>query len=188
MFTALVDSVNHHLASGHDDGPSLLRDVARVYVRAQRQAVARCGPHSTARCHVLGELARGGPLRLTALAARLDADKSWTSRTVTAMAAEGLLSAGRTEGDGRVVQVALTPAGRACWERIDAAIRRHAGAVFERLSAAEQQEVRRGLASLQRALATPTCAPGAPRQPAGEPAPRTPRRRRSTPSRPTTAR
>lgn len=152
MFTEFVDSVNH-LPAPALDGASLLREVARVYVRAQRQAVACCGPHSTARCHVLGELSRSGPLRLTALAARLDADKSWTSRTVAAMVEEGLLSTGRTEGDARVVQVALTPAGRACWRRIDAAIRRHAGDVFGRLSAAEQREVRQGLALLQRALA-----------------------------------
>ena len=151
MLIWVVDSVNH-LPPGVD-GAFLLRDVTRLYVRAQRQTVACCGPQSTARCHVLGELDRGGPLRLTDLAARLDADKSWTSRTVTAMVEEGLLSCGGTAQDARVVQVALTRSGRARWRRMDAALRRHAEAALSRLSVKERRVVRHGLALLRDLLA-----------------------------------
>jgi putative acetyltransferase len=130
----------------------LLRDVTRLYVRAQRNTVACCGPQSTARCHVLGELARSGSLRLTELAARLDADKSWTSRTVAAMAEEGLLSSSGTEADARVVQVELTPAGRRRWQGMDSALRRHAVGALSRLSAEDRQVVYRGLALLREVL------------------------------------
>jgi len=145
-----VDSVNH--LPPDLDGGSLLRDVTRLYARAQRQTVACCGPHSAARCHVLGELARSGPLRLTELAARLDADKSWTSRTVAAMVEEGLLSCSGTAGDGRVVEVSLTRTGRKRWRRMDAARRRHAEGAFSKLSGEERRIVQRGLALLRDAL------------------------------------
>ncbi len=146
----LVDSVNH--LPPEFDGASLLRDVTRLYVRAQRQTVACCGPQSTARCHVLGELARSGPLRLTGLAARLDADKSWTSRTVAAMVEDGLLSCGGADEDGRVVQVSLTRGGRQRWRRMDGALRRHAEAALSRLSTEERRIVQHGLALLRDVL------------------------------------
>ena len=123
-----------------------------MYVRAQRQTVACCGPQSTARCHILGELARSGPLRLTVLAALLDADKSWTSRTVVAMSAEGLLSRVGTKADARVVEVALTQAGRKRWQKMDAALRRQAEGALSKLSPGERRIVHRGLALLRRVL------------------------------------
>lgn len=142
-----------------EDGASLLREVTRLYVRAQRETVACCGPHSTARCHVLGELARSGPLRLTQLASRLDADKSWTSRTVAAMVAEGLLACAGAEGDGRAVNVELTRAGLARWMKMDAALRRHAEKALERLPARDRRAVHRGLALLRKALELDGSAP-----------------------------
>jgi DNA-binding MarR family transcriptional regulator len=146
----LVDSVNHRPAGL--DGASLLRDVTRLYVRAQRQTVACCGPQSTARCHVLAELARSGPLRLTELASRLDVDKSWASRTVAAMVEEGLLSCTGADGDGRVLQVSVTRVGRERWRRMDAALRRHAEEALSKLSAEERWIVQRGLALLREVL------------------------------------
>ena len=145
-----MDSVNQ--LAQERDGVSLLRDVTRMYVRAQRQTVACCGPQSTARCHVLGELARSGPLRLTELAALLDADKSWTSRTVGAMTREGLLSCGDEEDDARAVQIELTKAGRVHWLRMDAALRRHAEGALSRLSAQELRIVHEGLELLRSIL------------------------------------
>ncbi len=144
-----MDSVNYPT---EPDGPSLLREVTRLYVRAQRDAVACCGPQSTARCHVLGELARSGPLRLTELALRLDADKSWTSRTVASMSAEGLVSCTGAEGDGRVLNVELTGAGRVRWEKMDGALRRHAEGALGGLSREDRQVVERGLALLRQVL------------------------------------
>lgn len=145
----MVDSVNYRSRA---DGPALLREVTRLYVRAQRETVACCGPQSTARCHVLGELARSGPLRLTELALRLDADKSWTSRTVASMAAEGLVACAGAPSDGRVVIVELTRGGRVRWEKMDAALRRHAEEALGTLSVEDRRVVVRGLALLRDAL------------------------------------
>jgi DNA-binding MarR family transcriptional regulator len=150
----MVDSVNQMGSEG--DGAALLRDVTRLYIRAQRQTVACCGPQSTARCHVLGELARGGPLRLTDLAARLDVDKSWASRTVAAMAEEGLVACGCAQEDARAIQLDLTRAGRAHWKKLDGALRRHADEMLRTLSQAERRTVRQGLALLRRLLAQET--------------------------------
>ena len=144
-----MDSVNYR---ARPDGPALLREVTRLYVRAQRDTVACCGPQSTARCHVLGELARSGPLRLTELALRLDADKSWTSRTIASMSGEGLVSCASAEGDGRVLNVELTSSGRERWEKMDAALRRHAEEALGRLSPEDRRLVERGLALLRQVL------------------------------------
>ncbi len=63
-----------------------------------------------------------------------------------------LLHAGGADGDARVVQVGLTRAGLARWQRMDAALRRHAEGALSRLSAEERRTVHRGLALLLRAL------------------------------------
>jgi DNA-binding MarR family transcriptional regulator len=156
-----VDSVNHRRPP-LDDG-ALLREVTRLYARAQRETVACCGARTAARCHVLGELARSGPLRLTELARRVGADKSWTSRTVSSMAAEGLLACVGSEGDGRVVNVELTRAGRATWEKMDAALRRHAQGALERLPPRDRALVQRALVLLRQVLDEDGCCTTRPR-------------------------
>ena len=175
-----MDSVNHRRPSP-DDG-ALLREVTRLYARAQRETIACCGARTAARCHVLGELARSGPLRLTELSRRLGADKSWTSRTVSSMAAEGLLACVGSEGDGRVVNVGLTRAGTATWEKMDAALRRHAQGALERLPPRDRALVQRALVLLRQVLDEGACCTTRPREAVtGQPRrPRTPKPRRRT--------
>lgn len=60
----------------------LIREIVRLYVRAQRKQ-AHCGDGaSTVQCHVLTELMREEGMGQQALAQRLGLDKGWISRRV----------------------------------------------------------------------------------------------------------
>ncbi|HEV8691448.1 MAG TPA: MarR family transcriptional regulator, partial [Ideonella sp.] len=70
---------------------SLLREVARLYTRAQR-VVADCCRTTSTQCHLLTELARSGPLPLSELGTRVCLEKSWVSRAVDAMVERGVVT------------------------------------------------------------------------------------------------
>lgn len=165
----MVDPVNKGLDVATD---AVLRDVVRLYARAQRQSVACCGEETAAQCQVLGELARGGPLQLTALARRLGADKGWTSRAVTAMASAGYLKRAGSPEDGRVVNVALTRVGRVRWRTMDRALDRHASQILLELAPADRSEARRCLGLIRAVLQAQDsrrCSPQKPPLEGGQP-------------------
>ncbi len=57
---------------------ALLREVTRMYTRAQR-VVADCCRTTNTQCHLLIELARSGPLSQADLGTRVLLEKSWVS-------------------------------------------------------------------------------------------------------------
>jgi DNA-binding MarR family transcriptional regulator len=67
---------------------------------------------------VLAHLAGGGALSVKDITARVDMDKSKVSRAATRLVAAGYLTKTIDPGDGRLVAMALTPAGRALLARI----------------------------------------------------------------------
>ncbi|HET9206196.1 MAG TPA: MarR family transcriptional regulator, partial [Burkholderiaceae bacterium] len=89
---------------------SLLREVARMYTRAQR-VVADCCKTTSTQCHLLGELGRAGPLALSDLGARVMLEKSWVSRAVDAMVERGLVTKEPNPADARSWLVTLTADG-----------------------------------------------------------------------------
>jgi DNA-binding MarR family transcriptional regulator len=137
-------------AAGETTG-TLLREVARLHVRAQREQVACCGT-TVAQCHVLTELDRAGPLPLTELGRRLGLHKGWISRTVAALVDDGLLERAGVDGDGRVVVLSLSRAGRRRVAALTAALDRQATKVLGRVPPAERELVRRALALVRAAL------------------------------------
>lgn len=147
------------VAGGNDTAPdeslettgALLRDVARLHVRAQREQVACCGT-TVAQCHILTELDRAGPLPLTELGARLGLHKGWISRGVASLVEEGLVERGGTGRDERVVVVRLSDAGQRRVIALNRALNRHAARVLGRIRAAERAGVRRALALVGAAL------------------------------------
>lgn len=147
----MVDSVNESPRE-IADAARLLRQVGRLHVRSQRATAACCCGSSSARCHVLGELAQSGPLPVTDLAGRIGADKGWTSRAVRDLVREGLLSRQAAPGDARVVKVGLTARGRRRWSAIDAVLQREAVSVFSRLASADLSKVIESLALLSHAF------------------------------------
>lgn len=130
---------------------ALLRDVARLHVRAQREQVSCCGT-TLAQCHILTELGRSGPLTLTGLGRRLGLHKGWISRAVAALVAEGLLERGGVDGDERVVLLSLTRAGERRVDALNSTLNRHAAKVLCRIGAQEREQVHRALALVRTAL------------------------------------
>jgi DNA-binding MarR family transcriptional regulator len=135
---------------------SMLRDVTRLYARAQR-AQAICLGITVAECHVLSELGRAGTLPMSELVKRLGLHKGWVSRTVAALEEEGNLKRDPDPQDGRAQLVSLTKGGSKRFRRLDEALNRHADAVIELISAGERAATLKHLSALRDALAESMC-------------------------------
>ena len=130
----------------------LLREVARLYVRAQRvQAKCRDGA-STVQCHVLTELLRHDGLTQQALAERLGLDKGWISRAVDALVADGTVWKRQSELDKRSVALSLTPEGRTRAERLEQELNGHAAQLLRGIPCEQQGQIQQSLALLLQAL------------------------------------
>jgi len=125
----------------------LLREVARLYVRAQR-IVSNCCETTSTQCHILTELARAGSIPMGELGSRLQLEKSWVSRAVDTLVERGLLAKEPNPEDGRSWMLLLTAAGKRRVKELNASLDGHANQLLARLSAREQEDVQRALALL----------------------------------------
>jgi len=130
---------------------SLLREVARMYTRAQR-VVADCCRTTSTQCHLLTELGRSGPLPLSELGTRVSLEKSWVSRAVEAMAARGLVTKEPNPLDARSWLVTLTAEGERTVRELNQTLDDHAAALLASLSARERDAVENSLLTLLKAL------------------------------------
>ena len=141
---------------------SLLREVARLYTRAQR-VVADCCRTTSTQCHLLTELARSGPLPLSELGLRLSLEKSWVSRAVEAMAARGWVSKEPNPSDARSWLVTLTADGIRTVHELNDTLDAHAeqllGQLGERQRAAVEQSLLLLLQALREDPAATCCLP-----------------------------
>lgn len=141
---------------------SLLREVARLYTRAQR-VVADCCRTTSTQCHLLTELARSGPLPLSELGTRLSLEKSWVSRAVEGMAARGWVSKEPNPSDARSWLVTLTADGERTTRELNKTLDTHAedllGALDERERAAVESSLLLLLKALQADTAANCCLP-----------------------------
>lgn len=137
----------------------LIREIVRLYVRAQRRQ-ARCGDGaSTVQCHVLTELLREAGLSQQALVERLGLDKGWISRAVDALVEEGFVSKQASASDRRSVTLALTRSGQARAQLLEQQLNQHASQLLERVPAQHQPMVLQSLQLLMDALSgTPSSA------------------------------
>jgi DNA-binding MarR family transcriptional regulator len=78
--------------------------------------------------------------------------KSWISRGVASLAADGLLERDGVDGDGRVVVLSLTREGKRRVEALNRTLNRHAARVLGRIEASERERVHRALALVRAAL------------------------------------
>lgn len=124
--------------------PALLRELARLHVRAQREALARIGASGTA-CTILTELGRAPSSTLAGLSNRLRLDKGWTSRAVDRLVDDGLVEKSPGERDRRTVALSLTSAGRAEHERLEDLLDAHVARMIDRVAASDRGEVTRAL-------------------------------------------
>jgi len=129
----------------------LLREVARLYTRAQRVVADCCGTSST-QCHILTELGRSGPQPLSELGQRLLLEKSWTSRAVEGLVEAGLVAKQDNPMDARSWIVALTAAGQRRVRALNTTLHDHADQLLDSLSERERDSVHRSLLLLLKAL------------------------------------
>jgi DNA-binding MarR family transcriptional regulator len=150
-----------------DDTPrngSLLREVTRLYVRAQRAAADCCGTSPT-QCQVITELGRSGAIPMGELGRRLCLEKSWISRAIDRLVDEGLVAKAANPEDSRSWLVSLTVSGRARLKALDRQIEAHADRIMQRIPAAQRAGTQQSLLLLLAALrdeagfdaGTPSC-------------------------------
>ena len=130
---------------------SLLREVTRLYVRAQRNAADCCGTSPT-QCHVITELGRSGPIPMVELGRRLCLEKSWISRAIDGLVADGLVSKEPNPDDARSWLVRLTVAGARRLKALNGQIDAHAERVMSRVPNAQRAKVQQSLTALLDAL------------------------------------
>lgn len=129
----------------------LLREVARLYTRAQR-VVADCCSTSPTQCHILTELGRSGPQPMSELGQRLQLEKSWVSRAIDTLVGLGLVSKGANPADARSWIVGLTPAGKRRVRELNGTLDGHAEQLLASLSARDRESVQRSLLLLLKVL------------------------------------
>lgn len=133
-----------------DDSPSMLRQLARLHVRAQRATLA-CDGVSLTQCTILTELGRAPSMTLAQLAHRLRLDKGWTSRAIDQLVGDGAVAKRVGEGDRRTIALSLTRTGRAQHERLESLLNDHVARVIARVPRSERNVVRRALGLLHAA-------------------------------------
>lgn len=129
----------------------LLREVARLYVRAQRAAADCCGTTAT-QCQMLVELDKAGAIPMSELGTRLSLEKSWVSRAVDTLVDEGLVTKTPNPQDARSWLLGLTPVGKRRCRALNVQLDGHAERLMDRFTRAEQDTVNQGLALILRAL------------------------------------
>ena len=129
------------------DGAALLREVARLHVRAQRTTLA-CDGASGTTCTILTELGREPSMTLAQLARRLRLDKGWTSRAIDQLVADGLVDKAAGDADRRTIALSLTRRGRTEHQRLETILNDQVARVVGRIASAQRPAVTRALALL----------------------------------------
>lgn len=129
----------------------LLREVTRLYARAQR-VVADCCSTSSTQCHLLVELGRAGPLPLSELGSRLMLEKSWVSRAVDGLVERGWATKEPNPLDARSWLVTLTADGDDRVRELNATLDNHAARVLDQLNERDRATVEKSLLLLLKAL------------------------------------
>lgn len=135
-----------------------IRHVVQV-LRVSASAAERRAGVSAAQLYVLHQLRDRPALSVNTLAARTHTHQSSVSVVVARLVRAGLVIRRRSRADGRRVELALTPAGRARLERAPGAAQDRLVAALERLSRRERARLAGGMQAFVAALGV---APGAP--------------------------
>ena len=129
----------------------LLREVARLYTRAQR-VVADCCNTTSTQCHILTELGRSGPMPMSELGTRLLLEKSWISRAVDGLVERKLVTKEPNPADARSWMVTLTTAGKRRVKELNATLDGHAEQLLAALGERDRREVDHALLVLLKVL------------------------------------
>ncbi len=112
-----------------------------------------CGqPLPVSQAHALAELDRDGPLSQQQLGARLRLQKSTVSRLVGQLEGRGWLACSKRDGDGRIVWLELTGAGRTAAAQLAAARAARFARLLDAIPTDQRQPVLASLGILVEAL------------------------------------
>jgi DNA-binding MarR family transcriptional regulator len=112
-----------------------------------------CGrPVAVSEAHALAELDRDGPMPQHELAARLRLEKSTVSRLVRHLQARGWVTGSHREGDGRLIWLELSAAGKGAASELASARRAKFEQIIERIPGEEREAAVGGLQILVKAL------------------------------------
>lgn len=127
----------------------LLLDAARA-VEARVEGALAAEGMSLAKLGALRHLALAAePLTLTQLAERHCCGRSNVTALIDRLESDGYVERAVDENDRRNVRAALTPAGRAAYERASAILAEHERAIDERLGREPRAELARGLQTMR---------------------------------------
>lgn len=127
----------------------LLLDAARA-VEARVEGALAAEGLSLAKLGALRHLALAAePLTLTRLAERHCCGRSNVTALIDRLEADGYVERAIDETDRRNVRAALTPAGRAAYERAAAILAEHERTIDERLGGGPRTELARGLQAMR---------------------------------------
>ena len=139
--------------STRDRFSELLSEIARDVTRRQTSEVC-CGDLSLEQFQTLRRIDGSDRATIGSLAQDSSVDLSTMSRNVSVLERNGYLLRSRSEEDGRIVQVKLTPKGRRALESLQCGERDILKDVYERLPVTEQPKVVRALELLKDCLVT----------------------------------
>jgi len=143
--------------------PGLLRDAQALsgalselirVVQFRDRDLACCHDVSVSQCYALKGVCDAGALTVNELAAELYLDKSTASRVANGLVQRGLLARERDDGDGRVVRLVATAAGRALYDRIEADLAREYAVLLADLEPETREAVTRIVSRLGRSFAS----------------------------------
>ena len=134
----------------------LLREVANLYLQAQRTTAACCDVKSQTQRMVITELGRNEPLTPLELAERLGFEKSWMGRVVGQLETEGLVAKFPNEEDGRSYLLRLTNKGLARFAHLNQILNTHADRIMDFIPSDQHENVQYALLLLRDALLAET--------------------------------
>lgn len=131
---------------------ALMREVALLYLQAQRTTAACCDIKSQTQSQVITELGQHGAMTPLSLADRLGFEKSWMSRVVARLVDEGLIVKAPNEADGRSYLLQLTEHGAARYEHLNRVLNAHADRIMGAIPEPQREGVQQALVLLRDAL------------------------------------
>lgn len=131
---------------------ALLREVANLYIQAQRTTAACCDVKSQTQCMVITELGRNEPLTPLELAERLGFEKSWMGRVIGQLESERLVAKFPNEEDGRSYLLRLTDKGQARFAQLNQILNTHADRLMDFIPSNQHENVQYALLLLRDAL------------------------------------
>lgn len=131
---------------------AVLRDVVRLFLQAQRTMTSCCSEATAKECEALMLIAAQPGLTVQTFAARMGLEKTWASRLLVRMEADGLIRRVANPADNRSWLVEISAKGKAEHRKLSGRLNEHAVNLLGCVPAAERANVERALGHLRDAL------------------------------------